>query len=91
MPTVRVRAVLGPDLLRLPELAPLVGREVEIRVRKARKRVPRVPIDREFLEECRRELANGGPIPTLEEVRAINAKIVGSMAEQIIADREDRF
>ena len=29
-------------------------------------------------------------VPTLEEVHAANAGIVGSMADQIIADREDR-
>ncbi len=91
MPAVRVRTTLGPDTLALPELAPLLGQEVEIRVRKVRKRAGRVPIDHEFLEQVRREMEAAGPVPTLEEVRAATAGIVGGIADDIIADREDRF
>jgi hypothetical protein len=46
-------------------------------------------IDHEFIAACARP--NGGDVPTIEEVREILAKIPGSLAEEIIADREDRF
>jgi len=47
-------------------------------------------IDHEFVAECEREL-EGEDIPTIEEVRRMLAKIPGSLAEEILADREDRF
>jgi hypothetical protein len=46
-------------------------------------------IDHEFVADCARP--NGGDTPTIEKVREILAKIPGSMAEDIIGDREDRF
>jgi hypothetical protein len=47
-------------------------------------------IDHEFVAECEREL-EGKDIPTIEEVRQMLSKIPGSLAEEIIAEREDRF
>jgi predicted DNA-binding antitoxin AbrB/MazE fold protein len=44
-------------------------------------------VDTEFLKDCR-ELADG--CVTLEQVRASLSKIPGSMADQIIHDRNDR-
>jgi hypothetical protein len=88
MPIVRVRAVLGPDLLKLPELAPLLGQEVEVRVRKART-PPTLEsmIDHKYHEQCRREeAADPTPPPTLEEVRAMNASL-GGLSADIIAGR----
>ncbi len=46
-------------------------------------------IDDEFVSACAPR--QGEPVPTIEEVRAALAKIPGSLAEEIIADREDRF
>ena len=46
-------------------------------------------IDHEFIASCARP--SGGEVPTIEEVRESLAKIPGSLAEDIIADREDRF
>jgi predicted DNA-binding antitoxin AbrB/MazE fold protein len=46
-------------------------------------------IDWEYLEECR-ERATEGPVPTLEEVRQILSKIPGSLADDIIAERQMR-
>lgn len=43
--------------------------------------------DEEYYAEC---AADTSPVPTLEEVRAIMAKIPGSLAADIIADREER-
>jgi hypothetical protein len=47
-------------------------------------------IDHEFVAECERE-TEGKDIPTIEEVRQMLSKIPGSLAQEIIADREDRF
>jgi hypothetical protein len=47
-------------------------------------------IDHEFVAECEREI-EGKDVPTIEEVRQMLSKIPGSLAEEIIADREDRF
>ena len=44
----------------------------------------------EYLERIRREVADQGPAPGLEEVQRRMAKIPGSMAELIIAERGDR-
>ena len=46
-------------------------------------------IDHEFIADCARQ--DSGDAPTIEEVRELLAKIPGSLAEEIIADREDRF
>jgi len=46
-------------------------------------------IDRDFIADCARD--PGERVPTIEEVRESLAKIPGSLAEEIIADREDRF
>ena len=47
-------------------------------------------IDHEFVADCARE-TQGKDIPTIEEVRRMLSKIPGSLAEEIIAEREDRF
>jgi hypothetical protein len=47
-------------------------------------------IDHEFVAECEKEL-EGKDVPTIEEVRQALSKIPGSLAQEIIADREDRF
>ena len=47
-------------------------------------------IDHEFVAECEREI-EGKDIPTIEEVRQMLSKIPGSLAQEIIAEREDRF
>jgi hypothetical protein len=46
-------------------------------------------IDHEFIAACTEP--NGENAPTIEEVRKILAKVPGSLSEDIIADREDRF
>jgi hypothetical protein len=47
-------------------------------------------IDHEFVADCARETQGTG-IPTIEEVRRMLSRIPGSLAEEIIAEREDRF
>jgi hypothetical protein len=54
---------------------------------------PDLPFDDELLDTeyhaaCE---ADTSPVPTLEEVRAITAKIPGGLTADIIADREDRW
>jgi predicted DNA-binding antitoxin AbrB/MazE fold protein len=48
-------------------------------------------IDYAFVENARREIEDVDDIPSLEEVRSILSKIPGSLAADIIAEREDRF
>jgi predicted DNA-binding antitoxin AbrB/MazE fold protein len=44
----------------------------------------------EFIEKIKRELQDAEPAPGLEEVRRRLAKIPGSMAADIVADRGER-
>jgi predicted DNA-binding antitoxin AbrB/MazE fold protein len=44
----------------------------------------------EYVEQIKRELQDAEPIPGLEEVRRRLAKIPGSMAAEIIAERGER-
>jgi predicted DNA-binding antitoxin AbrB/MazE fold protein len=44
----------------------------------------------EYIERIKRELQDAEPIPGLEEVRRRLAKIPGSMATEIIAERGER-
>jgi predicted DNA-binding antitoxin AbrB/MazE fold protein len=46
-------------------------------------------LDTEFIEWCARK--SEADVPSIEEVRQILSKIKGSMAEVIIAEREERF
>lgn len=46
-------------------------------------------IDHEFIADFARR--PGDDVPTIEKVREILSRIPGSLAEEIIADREDRF
>ena len=47
-------------------------------------------LDAECVESLRRKLAGAEPAPGLEEVRRRLSKIPGSMAADVIAEREDR-
>jgi hypothetical protein len=46
-------------------------------------------IDHEFIADRARQ--QGHEVPTIEKVREILAKIPGSLAEEIMTGREDRF
>ena len=48
-------------------------------------------IDHEFVAHCAREAEGRKDIPTIEEARSILAKVPGSLAQDIIEAREDRF
>ncbi len=52
---------------------------------------PRTAVDRLFDAEYHAECeADTSPVPTLTEVRAILAKLPGSLSADIVADREER-
>jgi len=51
---------------------------------------PHSPSDPEFLEAIRAEAAALHDVPSLEEVQRTMSKIPGSLAEDFIAEREDR-
>ena len=74
MAAIRIRTKLESDTLTLPELGPLIGKEVEIRV-----------VDRSVAKPRRRRKAER--VPSLDEVRAALSKIPGSMTADFIAER----
>jgi hypothetical protein len=91
MSTIRIRKHLDSETLVLPELRPLIGKTVEIRVREQ----PESPIDEmidwEYLAELEAEFAEDpSPIPSLEEVRAALSSIPGSLTADIRAERDER-
>ncbi len=46
-----------------------------------------VPIDADYHAEC---AADATPVPTLAEARAVAAKVPGSLAADLIAERDER-
>jgi hypothetical protein len=91
MSTIRITKKLDSDTLVLPELRPLIGKTVEIRVSEEPSTDLDDLIDWEYHAELEaEEAADPTPPPTLEEVRAILSKIPGNLSAEIIADREDR-
>jgi hypothetical protein len=48
-------------------------------------------IDRNFLEQARKEVAAAAYIPTHEEVRGMTAADASSWSDAIAAEREERF
>jgi predicted DNA-binding antitoxin AbrB/MazE fold protein len=46
-------------------------------------------LDTAFMEWCARKAA--GDVPSIEEVRQMLSKIKGSMADVVIAERDERF
>ena len=45
--------------------------------------------DLNIVERARAEVATGGDIPTIEEVRAALASVPGSLSQDVIAERGD--
>jgi hypothetical protein len=56
----------------------------------AAKPVPEHLIDEEFVADCEKK-TQGQDIPSIDAVRQGLAKIPGSLSQEIIAEREDRF
>jgi predicted DNA-binding antitoxin AbrB/MazE fold protein len=88
---LRVDAVYENGVLR--PLQPLDLREHEhvvVSVVKTGPNALRSNLAVEYIEEIKRELQGAEPAPGLEEVRRRLAKIPGSMASELIAERGDR-
>jgi predicted DNA-binding antitoxin AbrB/MazE fold protein len=88
---LQVDAVYENGVLR--PLQPLDLKEHEhvvVSVIKATLTPERSTLDLEYTEKIKKELKDTEPVPGLEEVRRRLAKIPGSMADEIIAEREDR-
>ena len=91
MARITFNTVLTADTLAYPELLPMVGKRVEIRVTEETDSAIDRMMDTDFHARCEaEELADEEPVKTIEEIRAMLACIPGSMAEAIIADREER-
>jgi hypothetical protein len=91
MSTIRIKKRLESDTLVLPELRPLLGKTVEIRVREEPESPIDALIDWEYLAELEAEFAaDPTPIPSLEEVRAALSSIPGSLTADIRAERDER-
>ena len=70
MVAIKIKTRLESDTLVLPQLRHLIGKTVEIRVTvKAESAIDRM-LDTELHAECE---ADTSPVPTLDEVRAVNA------------------
>ena len=88
---LQVDAVYENGVLR--PLQPLDLREHEhvvVSVIKATAALHRSSLAVEYLEKIRKELQDAEAAPGLEEVRRRLAKIPGSMAAEIVADRGER-
>jgi predicted DNA-binding antitoxin AbrB/MazE fold protein len=84
--SLRVEAVYENGVLR--PLQPLELSEHEhVIVNVLKSQAETSQLDVEYIESVREECRRSGPAPALEEVRARLAKIPGSMAADIIADR----
>jgi hypothetical protein len=87
MAPIRIRTRLESDTLVLPELRPLVGKMVEIRVtEEAGSAVERL-LDTDYLADCE---ADTSPEVTLAEVRTGLSSIPGSMTADYMAERDER-
>jgi predicted DNA-binding antitoxin AbrB/MazE fold protein len=88
---LRVDAVYENGVLR--PLQPLDLKEheqVQVSVVKTAPARGRSSLAVEYIENVKRELQDAEPAPGLEEVRRRLAKIDGSMAAEIVADRGER-
>jgi predicted DNA-binding antitoxin AbrB/MazE fold protein len=88
---LRVDAVYENGVLR--PLQPLDLKEheqVQVSVVKTAPAPDRSSLAVEYIENVKRELQDAEPAPGLEEVRRRLAKIDGSMAAEIVADRGER-
>ncbi len=91
MAPITFNTVLTSDSLAFPELLPLVGKRVEIRVTEEAASASERMLDHELHATWEaEEIADNSPVPSIEEIRAMLSCIPGNMAEEIIADREER-
>ncbi|MCI0681311.1 MAG: hypothetical protein L0Y71_04335 [Gemmataceae bacterium] len=85
--TIRIKTRVESETLVLPELRPLVGKTVEIRVTEAPESTIDRLLDAEYHADCE---ADTSPEVSLAEVRAGLASIPGDMAADFAAERDER-
>ena len=91
MGTIRIKTRLESETLVLPEIRPLIGKNVEISVTEVPTAALDALIDWEYHDELEAEFKKDlSPIPPLEEVRAATSRIKGSMAAAIREERDER-
>jgi len=89
--SLQVDAIYENGVLRL--LQPLDLKEQEqvlVSVVKTTPALGRSSLAVEYIENVKREVQDAAPAPGLEEVRRRLAKVAGSMAAEIVADRGER-
>lgn len=87
MTPIHIRTRIESDTLVLPELRPLVGKTVEIRVTEATESALDRLLDADYHADC---AADTSPEVPLAEVRADLASIPGDMTADFAAERDDR-
>lgn len=84
---IRIKTRIESDTLVLPELRPLVGKTVEIRVTEASESGIDRLFDSDYHADCE---ADTSPEVSLAEVRAGLASIPGDMTAAFTAERDER-
>ena len=88
---LQVEAVYENGVLRPLQPLDLIEQEhVIVSVVKARSASVRSHLDADYIDRIKREQPDAGAAPGLEEVRRRLAKIPGSMAAEIVAERGER-
>src|SRR5437899_8547832 len=87
MTPIRIKTRIESDTLVLPELRPLVGKTVEIRVAEAGESAIDRLLDSDYHADCE---ADTSPEVPLTEVRAGLASIPGDMTADFTAERDER-
>jgi hypothetical protein len=87
MPPIRIKTRIESDTLVMPELRPLVGKTVEIRITEAGESAVERLLDSDYHADCE---ADTSPEVPLADVRAGLASIPGSMTADFLAERDER-
>lgn len=87
MTSISVKTRLTSDIVTLPELRHLVGKDVEICVTEIDENGIGAMLDTDYHAECE---ADTSPEITLEEVRAALSSIPGTMTGDFLAERDER-
>jgi hypothetical protein len=84
---IRIKTRIESDTLVLPELRPLLGKTVEIRVTEAEESAVDRLLDSDYHADCE---ADNSPEVALADVRAGLATIPGDMTADFAAERDER-
>ncbi|MBI3823482.1 MAG: hypothetical protein HY289_12505 [Planctomycetes bacterium] len=87
MTPIRIKTRIDSETLNLPELQPLVGKTVEIRVVEAGESAIDRLLDSDYRADCEADIS---PEVLLADVRAGLASIAGDMTADFAAERDER-